>query len=374
MRIACISGSHVPASTAHSIQMMKACHALAELGHMVQVWLPGSETAGWPELAKQYALTTPFEITYLRSPRLLRRYDFVLRTLHQAAAWKADLIYTWIPQAALLALWRGLPTVLELHDVPTGSLAPQVFQRILRHPGRKRLLVITKGLLGKLTERFELDPNAPYLQIAPNSTDLAQYQNLPQPEVARQQLDLPTGLTAGYTGHFYAGRGTDLLVGLAQQNPHINFLWVGGRPKDVDTWRQKLASQNINNVTLTGFVSQQELPLYQAACDFLLMPYERVITGSSGGNSADFCSPMKLFDYLASGRAILSSDLPVLHEVLNEHNAVFCVPENLSAWLMGLWRLASDESLRLKLGAQAAIDAAQYTWRERAGHALDGLI
>jgi len=374
MRIACISGSQVPASTAHSIQMMKACQALAELGHNVRVWLPGKETAGWSELAKQYALTTPFEITYLRSPRLLRRYDFVLRALHQAAAWKADLVYTWIPQAALLALWRSQPTVLELHDVPTGSLAPQVFQRILRHPGRKRLLVITKGLVDKLTERFALDPNAPYLQIAPNGTDMVQYQNLLEPEAARQLLKLPPGLTAGYTGHFYAGRGTELLVGLAQQNPHINFLWVGGHPKDVDAWREKLSSQSICNITLTGFVSQQELPLYQAACDILMMPYERVIAGSSGGNSADFCSPMKLFDYLASGRSILSSDLPVLHEVLNEHNAVFCEPENLSAWQLGLWRLASDESLRRKLGARAAIDATQYTWRSRASRALDGLV
>ena len=374
MRIACISGSQVPASTAHSIQLMKACHALSELGHTVRLWVPGGETAGWQELAKQYGLSTPFELTYLRSPRFLRRYDFVWRALRQSSAWKADLVYTWIPQAALLALRRGLPAVLELHDVPTGGVAPLAFERILRHPGRKRLLVITKGLLGKLSERFDLDPNAPYLQIAPNGTDLAQYQNLPDPETARRKLNLPDSLTAGYTGHLYAGRGADLLLGLAEQNPQVNFLWVGGRPKDVEAWRQKLAGLDINNVTLTGFVSQQDLPLYQAACDILLMPYERVITGSSGGNSADFCSPMKLFDYLASGRAILSSDLPVLHEVLDENNAIFCEPEDLPAWQLGLWHLASDESLRRKLGTQAAVDAAQYTWRERASRALDGLL
>lgn len=374
MRIACISGSQVPASTAHSIQLMKACHALAELGHTVRLWVPGGETAGWQELAKQYGLSTPFELTYLRSPRLLRRYDFVWRALRQSSAWKADLVYTWIPQAALLALRRGLPAVLELHDVPTGGVAPLAFEHILRHPGRKRLLVITKGLLDRLTAHFPLDPNAPYVQVAPNGTDLALYKDLPDPETARRKLNLPDGLTAGYTGHLYTGRGADLLVGLAHQNPQVNFLWVGGRPKDVDEWRQKLAGLGIHNTTLTGFVSQQELPLYQAACDILLMPYERVIAGSSGGNSADFCSPMKLFDYLASGRAILSSDLPVLHEVLNEHNAIFCEPEDLAEWQLGLWRLASDESLRRKLGTQAAVDAAQYTWRERASRALDGLL
>lgn len=374
MRIACISGSQVPANTAHSIQLLKACHALAELGHSVRLWVPGGETAGWQELARQYGLSTEFEITHLRSPRFLRRYDFVWRALRQSAMWKAELVYTWIPQAALLALRRGMPAVLELHDVPTGSLAPLAFEHILRHPGHKRLLVITNGLLKKLTAQFPLGAGAPYVQIAPNGTDLALYKGLPDPETARRKLNLPDGLTAGYTGHLYAGRGADLLLGLAAQNPKINFLWVGGRPKDVDDWRQKLASRGITNVTLTGFVSQQELPLYQAACDILLMPYERVITGSSGGNSADFCSPMKLFDYLASGRAILSSDLPVLHEVLNERNAVFCEPENLAEWQLGLWRLVNDESLRRTLGEQAAEDAARYTWHERASRALDGLL
>ena len=84
---------------------------------------------------------------------------------------------------------------------------------------------------------------------------------------------------------------------------------------------------------MTGFIENSKLPLYQAACDILLMPYENAIAGSSGGNSVDICSPMKMFEYMAVGRAIISSDLPVIHEVLDNETAFFCPPEDSSAWV-----------------------------------------
>ncbi|MBE3039848.1 MAG: glycosyltransferase, partial [Chloroflexi bacterium] len=189
---------------------------------------------------------------------------------------------------------------------------------------------------------------------------------------ARRQLGLPERLTAVYTGHFYSGRGMELLFGLAHALPDVNFLWVGGRAEDVAGWRECCASAGIRNVTLTGFIENRQLPLYQAAGEVLLMPYERVIAGSSGGNSAEICSPMKMFDYLACGRAILSSDLAVLHEVLNDTNAVFCPPEDLAAWTKTLLELLQDAPRRARLAEQARQDAARYTWGGRARRALEG--
>ncbi len=196
---------------------------------------------------------------------------------------------------------------------------------------------------------------------------------MPSPAQARKELGLAQGITAGYTGHFYAGRGIEILVDLARRFPRAQFLWVGGRPEDVDRWRAALRDNGIKNVTLTGFIENSRLPLYQAAADILLMPYEYAIAGSSGGNSAEICSPMKMFDYLAAGRAILSSDLPVLREVLNEGNAVFCSPKDLPAWERAFDALLDDTELRIKLGAQARRDAQQYGWKERARKALEGL-
>jgi glycosyltransferase involved in cell wall biosynthesis len=132
--------------------------------------------------------------------------------------------------------------------------------------------------------------------------------------------------------------------------------------------------EKIENITLTGFVQNSQLPLYQAASDILLMPYENVITGSSGGNSTSYASPMKMFEYMASKRAIISSDLPVIREVLNSSNAFLCPPENIDAWSQAIGYLITKERDRHALAQQAWLDVQKYTWLERATNALAGFV
>ena len=171
--------------------------------------------------------------------------------------------------------------------------------------------------------------------------------------------------TVSYTGHFYAGRGVDVLFELATAFPHVQFLWIGGRESELVAVKGRLAEEGLANVVLTGFIDNQHLPLYQAASEILLMPYEKSIAGSSGGNSADICSPMKMFEYMAAGRLILTSDLPVIHEVLDEETACFCPPEDAAAWIRLLgWVLEDPELIRAKgLAARTRMD--QYTIQQR---------
>lgn len=374
MKIACIAPSQVPSNTANSIQMMKACHALAQLGHDVCLWVPGSARVNWDQLAGHYGLETPFDIRWLPSWRSLRRYDFVWKALGQAQRWQADVVYTWLPQAALLAAWRQVPVLLELHDRPMGHFGPWIFKQLVHSKGQKRFLLITEALHNVLMREFGASFAPGEVVITPNGVELERFANLPDPSEARRQLGLNERLTATFSGHFYAGRGTGLLFGLAQHLPDIQFLWVGGRKQDVEEWRGRLKAANVHNVVITGFIENRQLPLYLAAADVLLMPFERKITGSSGGNSADICSPMKLFEYLATGRAIISSDLPVIHEILNETNGVFCPPEDLPAWQEELSSLMSDAARRQRIAAQARQDAEHYSWKLRAGKALEGFI
>ncbi len=173
------------------------------------------------------------------------------------------------------------------------------------------------------------------------------------------------------TGHLYAGRGADLFLALAKELPQAHFVWVGGRPADVESWKKRAESDNI---TFTGFIPNQDLPLYQSAADILLMPYSRSIMGSSGSaDSASVASPMKMFEYMAAGRAIVTADLPVIREVLNEKNAVFCEPDNLEDWKLGIGKLLADEPRRLSLGRQAREDVKDYTWLARAEKIVRGM-
>jgi glycosyltransferase involved in cell wall biosynthesis len=352
------------------MQVVKATQALASLGHDVTLIVPGQEETPWDALQPHYGMTQPFDIHWIPEILTFKRYDFAYKALRYARQLQPDLVYTWVLQAAVLALWQGLPVVLELHDRVSGRVGPWLFRRFCRARTNKRLLTNTEALRQVLISDFDLKPKSLEIIPAPNGVDLERYQDLPMPEAARQALHLPEGFTAGYTGHFYQGRGIELMLSLAKELPGVNFLWVGGEESDVTAWEKRLKMEDVQNVILTGFVDNAKLPLYQAASDVLLMPYSTSIAGSGGGNSAEVASPMKMFEYLASGRPILSSDLPVVYEVLNESTAVFCPPDDVAAWKKALTSLQSDPARREKLGSAARDTSKAYTWRERAHQAL----
>jgi len=373
MKIACITPSVIPSNTANSIQAVKASHALASLGHEVRVFFPGDSQVVWDDLVDLYELSSRFDVTSVASNPRLKRYDFIWKSVQQSRHWQADLVYTWLPQAAWLAGKNGLPAVLELHDRLTGFAGPRFFRWFLGSKQKKRVLVITRALQQRLEKQLHESIDPEIIRIAPNGVDLERYRDLPDTAMARSILDLPDRFTAVYTGHFYAGRGMDLLFELAGRLPDVTFLWVGGKPEDTARWKTKVESAGLKNVILTGFVPKMQLPLYQAAGDVLLMPYEKAIAGSSGGNSAEICSPMKMFDYLATGRVIMTSELPVLHEVLNVSNAIFCPPVNVDSWVKTIQELRADPEGAALLARQAKQDSMQYSWKNRARLALEGM-
>jgi glycosyltransferase involved in cell wall biosynthesis len=309
----------------------------------------------------------------LSSIRFLKRYDFAIQAVLRARRWGADLFYVWPLQAAALASILGLPTILEMHDRPHGRFGPRLFRRFLKGRGERRLLPITDALRHWLAATYKIELEEPFAMIAPMGVDLSRFKNLPIPVEARKQLGIPEGFTAGYSGHLYPGRGIDLLFQLALRNEGIQFLWMGGEEEAIQHWRKQVSSEGVKNIHIVGFVENERLPLFQAACELLLMPYERRISISSGGDTAPFASPMKVFEYLATGRTILSSDLPVLREVLNESNAVLVPAEDLSAWDRSLRQIAADPHRRTLLEQRSKIDAQRYQWIERARRSIEGL-
>jgi glycosyltransferase involved in cell wall biosynthesis len=370
MRIICISAAQVPSDTANSIQVMKVCQAFTQLGHEVILLVPGPRPEGLQpaDLQKHYGLQTLFNIEWL--PARNRRL-FPWNAVRRARRLDADLLYAWPVQSAVLGLWAGLPSMLEMHDFPSGFFGPFWFRLFVSCHGRKRLLPITHALRDVLERKYHRLPDEQVV-IAPDGVDLERYASLPDPVTARRELSLPFAPTVLCTGHLYEGRGADLFLALAGKFPQVSFVWVGGRPKDVETWKNRAAAHSQANVTFTGFVPNERIPLYQSAADVLLMPYQQTVATSSGGNTAEICSPMKMFEYMAAGRAILTSDLPVLHEVLDATMAGFCPSDNIKEWASALEGLLADEKRRQALGQSARRAAAQYSWIERGRRTLRG--
>jgi glycosyltransferase involved in cell wall biosynthesis len=369
MKIVCISASFVPSETANSMQMMKAVHAIAQLEHDVILLVPtGHQQPSIEDLQSFYGLSTPFKIEHLSNAS--RRW-FFWDAVRRAASLQPDLVYTWVPQSAVYALLHRLPVIIELHDLPSGAVGPWWHRLFMWIPGRKRMMVITHALEAALEHRYGKHLAPEDVIIAPNGIEPERFANLPDPPLARHQLGMVDAYTIACTGHLYAGRGVELFIELAKAIPDAQFVWAGGKPEDVTSWKRLTA--NLANLTFTGFIPNDRLSLYQAAADVLLMPYGKSIgISSGGGNSAAISSPLKMFEYLAAGRAIVASDLPVFREVLNERNAVFCPPEDVPAWIAVVRALLDDPARRETLALQARNDSRQYSWTERAKRALSG--
>ncbi|HZM22174.1 MAG TPA: glycosyltransferase, partial [Anaerolineales bacterium] len=316
MNIVAIAGSTIPSDTANSIQVMKACSALAQLGHNLTLIVPENPQSPIENrksevvnLKSHYGLQSDFRIEWLSSSR---RRLFTWQSVRRARALKPDLLYTWFPQSAVFGLLSGWPVIFEIHIQPTGLFGPLWHRAFMKLRGKKRLVSITHALVNILDHNYKMRFQPDEVVIAPNGVDLERFASLPDSKTARRQIGLREAPTVMCTGHLYAGRGADLFLSLAKSIPHAHFVWVGGRPEDIISWKQRAETQNISNITFTGFIPNRDLPLHQAAADILLMPYSRSIMGSSGtADSASVASPMKMFEYMAAGRAIVAADLPV---------------------------------------------------------------
>jgi len=141
-----------------------------------------------------------------------------------------------------------------------------------------------------------------------------------------------------------------LFVGAGSERRHIDVLAADPRYRE--------------RIVIAGRVPYDEVPGYLAACDILAAPHAAA-PGFIG-------SPVKLFEYLAMGKAIVTTDLEQLGEVVqNEHNGLTVPPGDAEALARAIVRLADDEDLRLRLGAAARHDAETlYTWRGNAERVL----
>lgn len=416
MKIVLIAPTALPSRRANAIQTVRMAQAFARLGHQVLLLayaphprlraqgereekpltpalspaggearkplrpapLPqvDAEEGGWQALAEEYGLESRFEICWLKARPWARRYDFALQAIWQAQRWGAECVVTRLPQAAALGSLLGKTTLFEAHDLPRRGAA-HLFRLFLLGRGAKRVVAISRALLNDLQLAFpELSRRqAGFLRLAPDGVDLSQYTPLLSPAEARQKLHqwgwkLPQGFIAGYTGHLYRGRGAELIVALASGLPEVHFLIVGGESEQRQWLEGHFRSQGATNYTLTGLVAPSQVALFQMASDVLLMPYQEKVAASSGGDIARYLSPMKLFEYLASGRPVLASDLPVLMEILTVENAVLLPKQAIDAWEKALRRLMGHPQERQKLAEAARHTAEQHSWESRAARIL----
>jgi len=170
-----------------------------------------------------------------------------------------------------------------------------------------------------------------------------------------------------YFGAIHFGRGVEVIHAMAKLRPEVLFLIYGGTKKECNKINQDL---EINNLVHYPHIPYHHALERMQIADILLMPYQRKLgvgIDGKGANTSDWMSPMKMFDYLASGVPIISSDLKPLREVLeHKRNSMLSDPIDVNAWLLSLDALMADREFSNGIAKNAYLDyKANYTWTLR---------
>lgn len=158
----------------------------------------------------------------------------------------------------------------------------------------------------------------------------------------RGRLGIP-GLLLLYVGNLEAYQGIDLLLEsfalLLKKTDRADLVIIGGGVPDIQKYKGKARDLNIQGrVHFLGPKPLGDLQQYLAQADVLVSPRMK-------GNN----TPMKIYSYLHSGKAVLATDLPTHTQVLDRRVAMLAepVPEGFSEAMM---KLITDETLRSELG------------------------
>jgi glycosyltransferase involved in cell wall biosynthesis len=381
VRILYLADIRFPLERANGIQTMETCHALAARGHRVSLAVRPDTHEPKRDPFEFYGLprleTLNIETVPVTGPPAARRTGYVTFGIGRAAGRvRQDIIFTRdLGLAAILVrlprLVRG-PVVYEAHTIAadeaavrdqmlTGAAAasPSKLRRLAARDASvwrraDGYVTITGGLQAELERRFGPRTNVAVVPDGVRTADAA----------VRLPTESAGAFVIGYAGHLYPWKGVDLLVEAVAALPSTRGLIVGGHDREPDLARVKdLAGQLdcTSRITFTGLLRPPQVSARLQEADALVLP------NPSSAVSDAYTSPLKLFEYMASGRPIVASDLPSIREILtHERNALLIAPGNPQALTAAIRRLIEDRALGERIARQALEDAREYTWDRRA--------
>ena len=366
MKLYYIANNQLPTPKAHGLQIMKMCEAFLSLGIDCELIIPDRRV--YPSITehdplKYYGIKSLFKITRLPAAdfitvtnyKSLAKFFFWIQQLafgfsvRRYLSNKEGIIYSRDPFSLFMLRSLAMPMYWEIHSLPK-NLASLLYKKVFS--SIRGIITISKGLQSDLKKTY----SGPTI-VVPDGVDLKLFSNLPSRAGAREQLKLPHDRQiVMYAGHLYPWKGVDTLLEAAQKLPDMLFVIVGGTPEDIKRYRAKISNQK--NILLSGFVRHDQVPLYLSAADVLVLP-------NSGKEliSSRYTSPLKLFEYMASGTPIVASDLPSIREILTDETAFLVLADDGDSLQRGIHEALKSGSIRANKAREAVM---QYSWHERA--------
>lgn len=341
---------------------MRMCSALAGLG--IRVSLAERQGLKGVDPFSFYGVKANFRL--LGQPRVpFRRLRGACRLISlRRQAWgssRPDVVYARDLYSLLPLIGTRLPVIFEIHHPPWQRTKRMLEPRLLSSSMVIEVVFITQALREHYLATYP-ELNSKVTIVAPSGLEIRQRNS------QREPTDQSARPRVGYVGHLYPGRA-EIILKIAPLVPSADFILVGGRAVDRQTWQERGLPEN---VFLFGSVAPSEVPSVLDSFALVLAPYQQSVLHRGGDlETSRWMSPLKIMEYLGCGKAIVASDLPAIREVLTHgESAVLCPPERADHWAAAIHELLLDLDKRQALEQGASRNAQAFTWSRRASHII----
>ena len=375
MKIAYIVNARIPTEKAHGYQIAKMCSEFARQGAEVTLYVPERKNTISQNLFDYYSIERNFSVMavpcgdFVRFASLLGRFAFVLQTkfflraLRGIDISKDTVTYTRDRHIASWYAGEGYRAFYDAHNFP--EKGNESFVRSLR--GVAGIVCNSEGTAQEFVSREFKN-----VLVAHNAVDLTDFDIQENKASLRKRLGLSLDMKlVTYVGHLYTWKGVDVLIDAAEAsrgNKDTLFIIVGGTAKDVEKYKRIIEAKGLSNVQLLGHKQKRDIPAYLRASDVLVIPNVPISKESS-----EYTSPIKLFEYMASGVPIVASDLPSMRAIVSEHEVSFVTPNDAKALAQAI-----QETIRAHAEAEVRSTLARslverFSWSSRAEAILNFL-
>lgn len=359
-RLAYFFDSEIGNNRASTIQVLKNCNAFQRSGLDVTLYTPFRKGICIESIRSTFRIDPQVSLQKIKHVKYLK---FIINTWIMFIASfqdKSDIIYTRNFYFSYLMAVIGRLVVFECHQFRYDQWYHTRFQMMilkkLTATSNFRLVVISEALRAQLTLA---GVNIPMLVCHDG------YDEDMVPQNVSVNLDSEGyDVIAMYTGSMKYFKGLGHIEYLAQYNPNVIFYLLG----DTEVFCDKNLIRRLRqhaNVRFTGYMTHDAVAGFLRKADILLLLPTRE------GVYNDVTSPLKLFEYMSAGKAILATNGPSLKEILRDGDNGLLAPDDDGAIDRQLKALVEDAGLRTRLGTNAARDIIQYTWVNRAQKIID---
>lgn len=360
----------MPTEKAHGVHIIHMCDSFARDGFSVELLVPDRSTTIVEDPYTYYGVERSFRITRIGTIDavhlgslgfLLENIVFSLRAARYAARAHARAVYSREEAPLYFLRWfSSVPAIFELHTARRNFFVRAIARRI------SLLVVISAGLKEFCIKNLAVFEKN--ILVAHDGVALEQFTPKLSVREARSTLDLPRDrFIVAYVGKLRTmgmEKGIPELVeafGNVYQQEQSAFLLLVGANADEVAWAEGLAERACiprGAFRIVEHVPARLIPPYVWAADVLTITYP------DSEHYRLYMSPLKLFEYMAAGKAIIASDLPTIREVLPEDAGVF-VPAGGDV-AQEICDLIRDPQKVEDLGKRAGIEGARYSWHARA--------